>query len=70
MAGDVVPISRWVLAADRLPPVDEIVLAHAPDFRYSPLMAVWDGEWWRRPGPVYSTLVPVTHWQPMPDPPE
>ena len=58
----------WISTRDRMPPADEKVIGYAVDFRYQISIVIWDGEWWRRPG-INSTLIPVTHWQPLPDPP-
>ena len=60
--------SKWISVKDRLPDIDNEVLA----FTGGCCCVAWieDGNWILNPDGWDSIKFPVTHWQPLPDPPE
>lgn len=60
-------MSNWIPTDKALPDSNETVIVHSADCD----PPVWlgyieDGEWWHIDG----WPAPVTHWMPMPEPPE
>lgn len=70
------PKLRWVSVKDKLPEVDKQVLAyglepsniHDDGLPYK--TAIYDGEDWISDHFCESSFVEVTHWMPLPEPPQ
>ena len=81
-AENVAPVQEWISVDDRLPEKDENYLVTACDEGCSAGEGIWystvvvvaeyyKGSWtWYDGGHEYSLEGIVTHWQPMPEPPE
>lgn len=62
---------EWISVKDRLPDSFKSVLIWCPDIKCS-FTAIWRDDEWTFFGGNGRTAVgnPVTHWQPLPPPPE
>ena len=64
------PVSQWISVKDRLPPeMDKVLVASKPKETYYIDFAWWTGHGWYR-GYRKSSYKNVTHWMPLPEPPE
>jgi hypothetical protein len=76
-------VSEWISVKDRLPPItgyvdggtDRVLVKIDAD--YAPSILIASGEWWEEGFSWYFDGRPydkerseVTHWMPLPDPPE
>lgn len=58
---------KWISVKDRLPKIEEIVLAYAPQWcSDESIVLTYDGEWYDYNGVLVDS---VTHWMPLPEPP-
>lgn len=80
-SADVQPVNQWVSVDDRLPVIDETVLAYirTPDNHHSNIEKVYLSDksdddypyWVFENGSIYTTRFKyVTYWQPLPKPPK
>lgn len=77
-----VPTNRWISVHDRMPDKDDNYIVTACDEDFFPGEGIWystvvvvaeyyNGSWtWYDGGHEYSLDGIVTHWMPMPEPPE
>lgn len=60
----------WIQVGTKLPKVGEVVLAWSGDYP-KPQIVVFRGEdQWKYEGEEHFALAYVTHWMPLPEPPE
>lgn len=57
-------MSKWISVKDEMPPVDEAVLAWNKEV--FPMIDVWTGKMWG----IALTVDEISHWMPLPEPPE
>ena len=66
-------MTDWISVKDRLPEDKNRVLVWYMGRRYEmPLFAEWDrSQWWDHEGLAFGDYSKhITHWQPLPEPPE
>ena len=61
-------MAQWIKCAERMPPRYDVVLVSSGVIVPRALMA-WDGKGWRIGTSDISYDSPVTHWMPLPAPP-
>lgn len=75
---------QWISVKDRLPEIDEAVLAYARgknDPIYKIVIASMSDRnmfdyrlktkpYWREPWQFFDTMYEITHWMPLPEPPK
>ena len=61
------PQPKWISVEERLPEEKESVLVHYVD-GWMPIAFLLDGKWYQSNGEM--SWLSVTHWMPLPQPPE
>lgn len=75
-AGDKLTPTGWISVKDRLPDYDQLVLIWHPGFKQPFVGSRVDSAlmsplyWWRCELDMYESEEVITHWQPLPAPPE
>ena len=60
----------WISVDDRLPDNHESVIVWCPDIKYR-TVGFWNGDtWWTVFTMTGKGIVNITHWMPLPEPPE
>jgi len=57
---------KWIKCSERMPENEQTVLVWHGHYEYQEILE-WTGKQW---SPLYYSPYRITHWMPLPDPPE
>jgi hypothetical protein len=63
---------RWIPVEERLPEDGGrfLVVVNSDGDPYADAANWWHGDWWTGESPAQKHACPITHWMPLPEPPE